>query len=144
MSNQTLRNARRVTFRVKSDMIDQFLSAVREGYHSSLRSQPGVRRIYLFQSPEVRNEFLSLSLWNPPGNSEAESFASLMEPLKDFLEAPPAVVEFDVVHHEVNEELPPPEEAVKKVRRTTRKPTARRKKTSAKSKKRKVGRKKRS
>jgi hypothetical protein len=139
MNSQTLRNARRITFRVKPDMIDRFLSAVDDRFHPDLRSQPAVRRIYLLRSPEIQNEFLSLTLWNPPESSGGQPLlAPDFEFLSDFLEAPPAVVEFDVVHHEVNEDLPPPEKAVQKVRRSLQsKTTTRRKSACKKSTKRK-------
>lgn len=111
-----LRNARRVTMRVKPDRIEEFLSVIQSDVHPVIRSHEGVRRIYLFQNPESENEFLSLTLWNTVRDSEnaADDYVSKFASLGDLLEAPPTVAEFNVIHHEVSDEVPPPREAARK------------------------------
>jgi heme-degrading monooxygenase HmoA len=136
-SGQDLRTAKRVTFRVKPDRIDEFLSVFRGDVHARLRGQKGVRRIYLFRNPEVDNEFLSLTLWNDAPdqeNSTQQNFSSNFGLLADVLETPPTFADFNVVHHEVNDSLPLPKKAVRRARRVARKSSFSRK---AKSKRRK-------
>jgi heme-degrading monooxygenase HmoA len=132
MGSRMMRNAQRVTLKVRPERIEDFLTSVEE-VHSKLRSQNGIRRIYLFRNPVANNEFLSLTLWNDDYSAEGTDFLAHYDNLGELLESPPVFSEFEIVHHEVNEDLPPPPRAVRKVRQSASKKTG---KVKARKKKR--------
>lgn len=133
-----IRYARRVAIRVKGDQIENFLSKMRNEIFPSLRSQNGIRRIYLLRTPG-ENEFVSLTLWDNKSYADSYgasgSFSGNTESLRDFLQSEPSLTEFDVELHDVNaEDLPPPKTAVRRAKNVTKRSKS---KTKKKNKKRK-------
>jgi heme-degrading monooxygenase HmoA len=114
-----IRFARRVALKVKPEQIDNFLAKMRNEVFPNLRSQAGIRRMYLLRSPG-ENDFLSLTLWDNKSYAdsyEGSDFRKNTEALRDMLELDPSVTLFDVDLHDVNaEDLPAPSTAVKQAR----------------------------
>jgi heme-degrading monooxygenase HmoA len=137
-----IRYARRVALMVKPDQIDNFLAKMRSDIIPNLKSQAGIRRMYLLRTPGA-NDFVSLTFWDNRSYADtygaSDSFRNNTESIRDMLESEPSVTQFDVDLHDVNaEDLPAPKTAVKKVSSTTTRRTSRKpKKKTTKKKRRK-------
>lgn len=133
-----LRYARRVGIVVKQDQVENFLSQMRSDVFPTLKQQAGIRRMYLLRSPERRNEFVSLTLWN--SKSEADSYGSSAyskntQTVSNFLESDPVLTEYDVEFHYVNSaDLPPPKSAKQIVTRVIRRSKPKRRSSEARPK----------
>jgi heme-degrading monooxygenase HmoA len=138
------RFARRLSLRVKPDLVDDYLRTVRESVHPNHKNQPGIRRRYLLRSRGDGREFISLSFWNSKAEADnygETSFVLNVEQLRPYLEAEPILTEFDVEYHDVNaENLPPPEMAKEAVAKSLAR--SRRRKILAKRSKKTRGAKK--
>jgi heme-degrading monooxygenase HmoA len=133
------RFARRLSLKVKSDQVEDYLRTVRESVHPDLRKQPGIRRMYLLRSRQGGTEFISLTFWNSKAEAddygESSLFTHNLVLLGPYLESEPVLTEFDVEYHDVNaESLPPPETAMEKVERSLSR-SSKRKATPKKAKK---------
>jgi heme-degrading monooxygenase HmoA len=143
-SEDNSRFARRTALTVKPGQVEDFLQKMRSEIIPTMKSQDGIRRMYLLRSTQgARNEFVSLTLWN---NKEAadsygrSAFIRNTESIRELLDTGPNVTEFDIELHDVNaQDLPPPETAKKVVARRLRTSSGgapRKKKTASRSKKR--------
>ena len=113
--SEIIRYARRLAIKVKPDQIDNFLATMKGKVFPNMKSQKGIRRMYLLQAP-MQNEFVSLTLWDNKSYADAYgtsgSYTQNVDSAREFLESDPTLTEFDVVLHDVNgEDLPPPEKS---------------------------------
>ncbi len=137
-SSDEIRYARRAAVRVKPDQIDNFLAKMRNDIFPNLKSQKGIRRMYLLRTPG-ENEFASLTLWNNKSFADAygssDAFTNNTESIREFLESDISVTQFDVDLHDVNAEaLPPPRTALRRATAAKRqKPKAKKKGKQKKS-----------
>lgn len=132
------RYARRVSLKVKSDQVEDFVRDMREKIYPNLRKQPGIRRMYLLRSSGDGGEIVSLTFWNSKAEADGygeSAFPGNIDELRNYLESEPLVTEYEVDYHDVNaEDLPPPETARESVKRGLEK--TKRKTKPRKSKKR--------
>ncbi len=118
--SEVIRFARRVSLRVKSDKVNEFLSRMKEKIYPELGKENGIRRVFLLKDTSQQNEFVSLTLWNSKSDADAyEStghFSANKEKVRELLEDDPTVSQFEVEYHTVSPALPPPAASKKRAR----------------------------
>jgi heme-degrading monooxygenase HmoA len=123
-----VRYAWRTSLKAKEGLEGALVEKMRNEIFPALKSQDGIRRMYLLRAP-AGNEFVLFTLWD--SKSDADAYAShssqdLLESIRDFVDSEPIRNEFDVELHSVNaKDLPPPQTA-RKQSRTKKKHQAKR------------------
>lgn len=120
---ETIRFARRVSTRVKSDKIEEFLSTMTGKVYPDLSRQPGLRRIYLLRDTATPNGFISVTLWDSKEDADAYesggAYAANVSKISDLLEEAPVATGLAVEFHSLGSGFSRP--AAAKARKRTRK-----------------------